>query len=261
MTHLPIGILTSDATGHALAARLATPSQRVLLYKTKSEPARTPPYAKHAFIDLVSTPADIAIECEIILTTLEDTAQLREILLGSGTRGPLGPDLKSGATLVDFGVRPPRECQSLLGILGARGVSLVDAAIVGTAQALQSGTATVLTGGFPDAVDAVLPVLSRIGRVERTGPLGSAHTAAALMGYMEAAHTIARDEAYGIGRALGLNAETLERLIEPETTASNIVAFTRRASLASELAAERGLSAEVIDLTLRKLHQAPPKSG
>ena len=113
----------------------------------------------------------------------------------------------------------------------------------------------------PDAVDAALPVLELIGRVERTGPLGSAHTAAALMGYMEAAHTIALEEASRVGQALGLNSDVLGRFFEAEPAPGNIITFSRRADLAGRLAHERGLSAEVIDLTLRKLRQGPSENG
>lgn len=253
----PIGILGSGADSARLARRLASPLRRILIYSTPGTP-HCPPAA---FIEDVATPADIACECQIVLSAIEDTARLRELLLGTEDRLGLGLEMAPGGIIIDFGIRPPRECQALMGVLGMRGISLIDGAIVGTPDALAAGVATVLTGGFPDAVDRALPILAAIGPVERTGPLGSAHTAAALMGYMEAAHTIARDEATRIGQALGLNGATLNRLIEPLPDPSNVVAFTRRADLAGALAAERGLTAEVIDLTLRKLHQSPPENG
>lgn len=97
-----------------------------------------------------------------------------------------------------------------------RGVAIVDAAIVGAGDDPTSPLGadnTILVGGFSDAVDQVADTLALLGRLDRTGPLGSAHTAAALMGYMEAAHHIAHEEAASIGRALGLNGETLSRVL------------------------------------------------
>lgn len=251
-----IGIIGSDAESVSLATRLATPGRRVMVYPAPAAGSQKPP----AHVEVAATPTDIAFECECVLSTIEDTARLRDILLGTEQRLGLGLELSPGATIIDLGIRPPRECQSIMGVLGMRGISLIDAAIVGTPDSVAAGAATILVGGFPDAVDAVMPILTAIGRVERTGPLGSAHTAAALMGYMEAAHMIALDEAARVGEALGLNGAALARLIELDTDLSNIVAFSRRADLAGALVAERGLSAEVIDLTLRKLHQPAPKS-
>ncbi len=250
-----VGVLGSGPETSALVTRLASPERRVIIYPSpaKSQPLKNAEYA--------ATLADVAYACSVVLSTIEDTAQMRDLVLGSDSRLGLGLELEPGSSIIDFGIRPPRECQALMGVLGMRGISLLDAAIVGAPQALAGGNATVLTGGFPDAVEAVMPLLSAIGRVERTGPLGSAHTAAALMGYMEAAHMIARDEAARIGTALGLTDATLARLIEPEAAAPNVVAFARRADLAGALAAERGISAEVIDLTIRKLRQPPPQNG
>ncbi len=253
----PIGLLLDDAVDEQMTIRLAGGGRRVLVHTLRGAKRRAPAKA----IEYVATPADIAMECDCVLSMIEDTTRLRQVLLGSQDRLGLGLEIAPGATLIDFGIRPPRECQALMGTLGMRGLSLIDAAIVGTPQALANGTATVLTGGFPDAVDAALPVLELIGRVERTGPLGSAHTAAALMGYMEAAHTIALEEASRVGQALGLNSDVLGRFFEAEPAPGNIITFSRRADLAGRLVHERGLSAEVIDLTLRKLRQGPSENG
>lgn len=253
----PLGILADDTSAGPIANRITASGRRVLIHTPAAAQPRTP----GGLIEYVATPTDIAFSCDVVLSMIEDTTRLRQVLLGSEDRLGLGLELASGATIIDFGIRPPRECQALMGILGMRGLSLIDAAVVGTPEALANGTATILTGGFPDAVDAALPVLETIGRVERTGPLGSAHTAAALMGYMEAAHTIAWEEASRVGQALGLNIAVLGRLFEAELPTSNVVSFSRRAGLAGALAHERGLSAEVIDLTLRKLRQGPPENG
>lgn len=250
-----VGVLGSGSETSALVTRLASPERRIVIYPSASK-AKPLKHTEHA-----ATLADVAYACSVVLSTIEDTSRMRELVLGTENRLGLGLELEPGSTIIDFGIRPPRECQGLMGVLGMRGISLLDAAIVGTPHSLASGNATVLAGGFPDAVDAAMPLLSAIGRVERTGPLGSAHTAAALMGYMEAAHMIARDEASRVGSALGLADATLARLIDPEPAHSNVIAFSRRADLAGRLAAERGISAEVIDLTLRKLRQSPPQNS
>ena len=191
-----------------------------------------------------------------MLSFIDDSLAFRELLIGTLERTGLGAEMNPGAVLVDFGARPPRETGGLLGVTGMRGVAIVDAAIVGDACGLAAGSTTVLVGGYSEAVDTVEPALALLGQIDRTGPLGSAHTAAALMGYMEAAHRIAHDEAITVGRALGLTTETLARILDgggrkPEV--SNIVSLARRTRLALKLATDRGVPADVIDFTGARL--------
>lgn len=121
-----------------------------------------------------------------------------------------------------------------------RGVGVIDAAVLGSAEALGRGSAKVLAGGFPDAVDAVMPILGELGTVERTGPLGSAQTAAALMGYVEAAHFAARSEAISVGAQLGIKPSSLNRIFNDAPEAENIFRFQQRAEFARRMAEGTG---------------------
>lgn len=260
MNFRPIGIVCADRTGIAVAERIAATGRRVLLYVTGA--TQRPKRAKN--IEVAPTPTDIGFDCEIVFCFIDDSLALRDFLIGTAGRTGLGAEMNPGAVIVDFGVRPPRETMALLGVTGTRGVAIVDAAVLGTPEALANGTALILTGGYPDAVDAVEPALALLGRIDRTGPLGSAHTAAALMGYMEAAHRVAHDEAASVGRALGLSEETLSRILDADVrngNAGNIVNLAARTGLARRLAADRGLCAEVIDFTGARLAaQSNPKT-
>lgn len=252
----PLGLIATDADSIAVAERLARTGTRVLHYflagSGKPEPS---PY-----LEAASTPADIAIECEIVIVAIDDTRRLRELMIGTADRPGLAGMLRAGTVIIDMGIRPPREAQALLGLVGMRGVGVTDAALVGGRDAIRSGAATVLVGGFPDAVDAVVPVLGELGRVERTGPLGSAQTAAALMGYVEAAHFEARADALHVGRTLGLNGATLTHVLAQEPEQSNIVRIQRRAELIRTLARDRGISGDIIDFRRTEMAGGPQET-
>jgi 3-hydroxyisobutyrate dehydrogenase len=261
MTNRPIGVIAADSGARPAAERLATSGQRVLLYQIDGGHRGKLPKN----IEAAATPTDIGFDCEIVLSFIDDTTAFRELLLGTPQRLGLGAEMNPGAVLVDFGVRPPRESQALLGVIGTRGVAIVDAALTGgrgdTPVDVPSASGpppTLLVGGFPDAVDQVVAVLEHLGRVNRTGPLGSAHTSAALMGYMEAAHHIAHDEALSVGRALGIPGDALLRLLDGDATmaAPNVSRLANRTGLALKLAQDRGLSAEIIDFTGARLADA-----
>jgi 3-hydroxyisobutyrate dehydrogenase len=257
--HKAIGVMGSDALAHAFAQRLVARGRRVLAYMTLGAP-RPPPSPA---LELVATPTDIAFECDILLSAIDDTALLRTILFGTTDKLGLGAEMMPGSILIDFGVRPPRETHAFLGALGTRGVAVVDASLIGGASAIAAGDAKILAGGFPDAVDGAMASLELIGRVDRTGALGSAHTAAALMGYVEAAEIVAREQAVSVGRAFGLSPETLARVFDghPSPTPDNVARLTRRTDLAHRLASDRSLASDVIDFTRERLARSLPESG
>ena len=253
-----IGLLAdADDASRAMALRLARRGFRVLWHTGERHAG-----GEARSLELAATPTDIAYECRIVLTLIEDSDALRRLIIGTPDRAGLGAEMHPGSVLVDLGIRPPRECQAFLGLVGTRGIGVVDAAIIADAAAIERGGALVLAGGYPDAVETALPALEAIGRIERTGPLGSAHTAAALMGYVEAAHVLARDEAMSVATALGLAGDTLARVLDGEADAvmrgTNVVHLRRRADLARRLAAERGISADIIDLTSAIYGQRQP---
>jgi 3-hydroxyisobutyrate dehydrogenase len=267
-TRRPIGIVGSDGFARAVAERIAATGQRVLLHVAggaasgAASGAGGGKLAKN--IEAAATPTDIGFDCEIVFSFIDDSMAFRDLLLGTAERMGLGAEMNPGAVLVDFGARSPRECQALLAVTGMRGVALVDAAITCNGDVLSAGGAIILVGGYPDAVDTVEASLALLGRVDRTGPLGSAHTAAALVGYMEAAHRVAHEEALSVGRALGLSGETLARVLEGgarQSSAENIVNLARRTGLALKLATDRGVSAEVLDFTGARLAQNSAETG
>lgn len=253
-----IGLVAgADDATWAIARRLNERSFRVLWHTGERHAA-----GEARSLEFAATPTDIAFECRVVLTQVEDSDAFRRLVIGTPDRAGLGAEMNPGSVLVDLGIRPPRECQAILGLVGTRGVGVVDAAVIADAAAIARGGALVLAGGYSDAVELALPVLEAIGQIERTGPLGSAHTAAALMGYVEAAHVIARDQAMGVAATLGLAGDTFARVLdgEADTTGrgTNVVHLKRRVDLARRLAAERGISAEIIDLTSAILGQRQP---
>ena len=246
----PVGVIGNDEYGPVIAQRIAASGYRTLYSPLPGSPTIT----RGQRLELSPTPTDLAFECPVALAAIEDTETFRTLLLGDSDRLGLGAELQPGSVLVDLGARTPRELQALLGLLGTRGVALVDAALLGGTDAVAEGRAKILLGGYPDAADAAASALSLLGHVERTGPLGSAHAAAALMGYIEAAHAVAREEAIVLGNACGLAEETLTRVLSDEQLARglNVVQLARRAELARRIARDRGITADIIDLAAEK---------
>jgi len=247
---VPVGVIGNDEYGPAIARRIAACGYRTLYAGL----AGSPDVARGQRLEPAPTPTDIAAECPLALVAIDDTETLRKLLVGSDDRMGLGIEMEPGSVVVDLGARTPRELQALLGLLGTRGIALVDAALIGGAEAASEGRAKILLGGYPDAVEIARKTLSLLGDVECTGPLGSAHTVAALMGYVEAAHAVAREEALALGNACGLTPEILKRVLAETSLlrGPNVTRLSRHADLARRIAHDRGLSADIIDLATEK---------
>lgn len=246
----PVGVIGNDDYGPAIATRIAACGYRVLYAGLSGSPVVT----RGQRLEPASTPTDVAFECPVVLVAVDDTEAMRGLLVGNPDRMGMGAEMQPGSVVVDLGARTPRELQALLGLLGTRGVALVDAALIGGTDAAAEGRAKIMLGGYPDSVEIADKVLALLGHVERTGPLGSAHAVAALMGYVEAAHAVAREEALALGRACGLTPEVLARMLSDASLPreTNVTRLGRQADLARRIARDRGLSAEIIDLAAEK---------
>lgn len=246
----PVGVVGSDAYGPAITTRIAACGYHVIYAGLSGSPL----VARGERIEPASTPTDVAFECPVVLVAVEDTEAMRNLLVGNPDRMGMGAEMQPGSVVVDLGARTPRELQALLGLLGTRGVALVDAAMIGGPDAAAEGRAKIMLGGYPDSVEIAAKVLALLGPVERTGPLGSAHAVAALMGYVEAAHAVAREEALALGRACGLTPEMLARMLSDASLPreTNVTRLGRQANLARRIALDRGISADIIDLAAEK---------
>ena len=144
----PLGLIGSEPEALAIARRLADTGHRIL--HSILPPAAALPRA--ANLEPADAPFDIAAACKVIALCIDDTERLRRLLFGDKDRTGLAADVAAGSVFIDFGIRPPREAQSMIGLLGMRGIGLVDCALLGSHAAIAGGTASVLAGGFPDPV-------------------------------------------------------------------------------------------------------------
>ncbi len=152
----PVGVIGSDDYGPAIAARIAACGHRVLYAGLTGSPA----VARGQRLELASTPTDVAFECPVVLVAVDDTEAMRNLLVGNPDRMGMGAEMEPGSVIVDLGARTPRELQALLGLLGTRGVALVDAALIGGSDAAAEGRAKIMLGGYPDSVEIADKVLS-----------------------------------------------------------------------------------------------------
>jgi 3-hydroxyisobutyrate dehydrogenase len=198
-----MGVLGSGALADWLCERLTSSNKRTIRLLPPSE--RLQKHTSRRHLSYVATAADLATECQIIFNCVEDDAILSEMLLGTQDRAGIGAEAQPGSIVIDCALKTPRELQAMLGLLGTRGVSVIDLAFV----QIDSGVA-VLLSGFPDAVEQALPLTEHLGAVTTCGALGNAHVRAAFDGVTGHALSSLKDEFNHLSTALGIGDHQLQ---------------------------------------------------
>lgn len=155
--------------------------------------------------------ADLPAHCDIILTMLPNSKIVRSAIGNAGL-------IASGTLVVDMSSSDPLDTKELGKKLAADGVILLDGPVSGGVRKAVTGELCIMLGGNDkDAIEKAESVLSTMGKVERTGDLGSGHTVKALNNYISAAGLAAVSEALIVARKLGIDQERLIDVVNLST--------------------------------------------
>jgi 3-hydroxyisobutyrate dehydrogenase-like beta-hydroxyacid dehydrogenase len=148
-----IAVLGTGRMGSAIARRLLDTGHRVTVWNRTA--GKTAPLVA-AGARAAPTPA--VPDAEVVITMLTDAAAVRAVVAAA--------DLRPGSVLVEMSTIGPAAVRDLR---VPAGVALVDAPVLGSVAAAESGRLTVLAGGD---VGRALPVLESLGSVRHCGDLG-----------------------------------------------------------------------------------------
>ena len=121
-----------------------------------------------------ATPAELAAECDVIVTSVTDADAIR--LLYDGPSGFLA-GIRPGSVGVEMSTIGPQPVEWLAERLAACGCGLVDAPVSGSVSLAETGALTIMAGGAAEDVARVQPALEAIGStLFHLGPVGSGAT-------------------------------------------------------------------------------------
>jgi 3-hydroxyisobutyrate dehydrogenase len=214
--------------------------------------------------------------CGVVVTMLPNERIVRDAIVGWGIADALGAD----AVVVDMSSSNPTGTKAL----GAEiPVSLVDAPVSGGVPRAENATLSIMVGSDDeDAVTRALGVLEALGdRVFRVGPLGAGHALKALNNFLAATAYAAAAEALEVGKAFGLDPETLFDVVNTSTGRSfssehvyseHVVTGTygtgfaagllaKDVAIAADLAKTAGVDAPALELVSRRWAEAVEEIG
>ena len=196
-----ISVLGMGRMGAAIAARLAEGGHDVTVWNRS--PGKAGP-AVEAGAREVRSVEEAATSAEVVITMLAADGAVTEVALGDDG---LVRHMSSGAVYVDSSTISPETSAELAG----RFDRFVAMPVLGSPEAVRSGSAVYLAGGPTSALDAIEPVTSvlteKLTRLE-SAPVALAAKVASNFLLLGGLSVLA--EAFEIGRAGGLDDEQLE---------------------------------------------------
>ena len=166
---VPLGFVGLGTMGGRMAKRLLTAGRQVVGYNRTPEKARA---LVAAGLVLAKSPRAVAEATDAVFSMVTDSTALRAIALGpDGVIAGLRP----GAVWAEMSTVSPDVTRELGKAVAARGASLIDAPVSGSAVTLDAGQLSFMVGGDPAALEKVRADLMAIGpTITHVGPLGLA---------------------------------------------------------------------------------------
>ena len=196
-----IGFIGVGNMGNPMAAHLVKAGFDVMVYDINPEASAK--FVEQHGGQIAASLQAIGRHAEVVITMLPTDKIVRDAILGE--QG-VASTLAQGGIVMDMSTSDPVATQALSAAVQARGISVVDAPVMGGVVFARDGTLDIMVAGDSALVERVTPLLKSMGRsVTTCGAVGSAHALKALGNYINACAMINVVEAMTIGKKFGLD--------------------------------------------------------
>ena len=151
------------------------------------------------------SPADLARDCDIIITCVSDTPDVEAVILGDD--GVIH-GIQEGALVVDCSTISPHATQAIAGRLAEKGAHMLDAPISGGSEGAAEGTLSIMVGGDGAQVERAMPALEAMGKaITHVGDNGAGQTVKLVNQILVVSNMLGVAEALLFAQAGGLDLE------------------------------------------------------
>jgi 2-hydroxy-3-oxopropionate reductase len=116
-----------------------------------------------------ASPADLARQCDIVITMLPDTPDVELVIAGPNG---VAEGVRRGSVVIDMSSISPVVARRLAALVGSKGAAMLDAPVSGGEIGAVNASLSIMVGGDPDAFARVRPVLGCMGHAERIVHIG-----------------------------------------------------------------------------------------
>jgi len=209
-----VAVLGTGKMGGAMARRLSAAGHDLTLWNRTRERAEALGVGKVA-----ATPAEAVAKAEVVISMLTDANAVRETYTGENGAARAA---KKGQVFVEMSTAGPDVSKELAPAIERAGAQFVEAPVMGSIPAIESGKLFILAAGDETAIERARPVLEALGEIRRVGELGSAAALKLVANSMVAGVSALAAELQAAGTAAGLNPEDVFSVISRTAPALNM---------------------------------------
>ncbi|WP_216215919.1 NAD(P)-dependent oxidoreductase [Amycolatopsis aidingensis] len=193
-----VGVLGLGGMGGGMATALLRAGFPVTVYNRTAAKAEA---LAGEGAGVAATPAEVAESAEVLLVSLADEEAVESVLFQQ-LDGALG----RGQRVLDTSTVSPEFARTAAKRMASRGVSRIEACVVGNPRMAQDGTLRVFVSGERSEVDAVSDVLDAIGgQTQFLGEPGTASSLKLAFNLLLGVQTVGLTEAVGLAETAGLD--------------------------------------------------------
>ena len=121
-----------------------------------------------------ATQPEIGETCDVVLTMLPNSPQVKEVMLGEDG---VAAHMRPGTTFIDMSSINPVASKEIAAVLEAKGIDMLDAPVSGGEPKAIDGTLSFMVGGKQEVFDKFKDLLGTMGAsVVRCGEVGAGNT-------------------------------------------------------------------------------------
>lgn len=170
---------------------------------------------------VASNPKEIGESCDVVITMLPNSPQVKEVMLGENG---VASYMKPGAVFIDCSSINPVASQEIAEVLAERGVEMLDAPVSGGEPKAIDGTLSFMVGGKQDVFDAHKELLLTMGAsAVRCGEVGAGNTTKLANQIIVACNIQALGEALMLAKKAGVDPELVFQAIKGGLAGSTVM--------------------------------------
>ena len=170
---------------------------------------------------IASTPKQIGESCDVVITMLPNSPQVKEVMLGETG---VASFMKPGAVFIDCSSINPVASQEIAAVLAERGVEMLDAPVSGGEPKAIDGTLSFMVGGKQDVFDAHKELLLTMGAsAVRCCDVGAGNTTKLANQIIVACNIQALGEALMLAKKAGVDPELVFQAIKGGLAGSTVM--------------------------------------
>jgi 3-hydroxyisobutyrate dehydrogenase-like beta-hydroxyacid dehydrogenase len=163
-----VGFIGLGNMGGAIAQRIQSAGYALVVYDIRPEAAE--PFVQRG-ARLASSPADVARDCAIVLSSLPGPVQVEQVALGPGG---LVEGIREGSIYVDLSSSSASLIRRVAEVFKSKGTSVLDGPLSGGREELLVGKQEVMIGGDAAVLEKVRPILCTFGdQIFHAGDVGA----------------------------------------------------------------------------------------